>query len=266
LAYRFLVVDDTNFMRKMASDCLKQFGYEVAGEAGNGKEAVRLFEELRPDVVMMDLTMPEMSGVDALKRILQIDPEAVVLICSASNQQELIFEALEAGAKGYLLKPFNSKRLQEIIIKYAEPFLNPSAMPPAPDRDRESGELDFAQETEPETTPETAPETAFVLEAAAADEPADEKTPQSVHLVRRNEKMKSFVSRLMCNWQEETYEGTIQYSVICTESENRLLVEMKGDNEEKQVISFSLDGFRQLAGWLDDHLGIVNSSVRDIAQ
>ncbi|TJY44521.1 response regulator [Cohnella pontilimi] len=234
MAYRFLVVDDTNFMRKMASDCLKQFGYEVAGEAANGKDAVRLFEELRPDVVIMDLTMPELSGIDALKQILQINPEAVVLICSASNQKEQIFEALEAGAKGYLSKPFNPKRLQEVIQKYAVPFLVPSTTL--------HGEVDAA-------------EAEVVMETAAAVEPADEPTTNSVDSIRRNEKMKSFVSRLMCNWQEETNEGTVHYSVICTESENSLLVEMNGDNNEKQVISFSLDGFRQLAGWLDDHLG-----------
>jgi DNA-binding NarL/FixJ family response regulator len=123
MAYNFLIVDDTNFMRKMAADCLKQYGHVVAGEATNGKEAIKQYEELQPDIVMMDLTMPEMNGLDAIKEILKIDPTAVILICSASNQQEMIVEALDIGAKGYLMKPFKPDRLNEIISKYAEPHL-----------------------------------------------------------------------------------------------------------------------------------------------
>ncbi|MEB3101713.1 response regulator [Ferviditalea candida] len=126
-SYRILVVDDTHFMRKMAADYLKQNEYEVVGEASNGKEAVKLYEELRPDIVMMDLTMPVMNGLDATKEILKMDPEAVVLVCSASNQQAMIFDALDIGAKGYLTKPFNPERMKEIIGKYAEPFLRTEA-------------------------------------------------------------------------------------------------------------------------------------------
>ncbi|WP_370529710.1 response regulator [Alkalihalobacillus sp. AL-G] len=123
MSHKFLVVDDTNFMRKMAADCLKQYGHEVVGEAANGKEAIRLYKELKPQIVMMDLTMPEMNGIDAIKEILKIDPDAVMLVCSASNQRDLIFESLDAGAKGYLMKPFKPDHMNDIIRKYAEPYL-----------------------------------------------------------------------------------------------------------------------------------------------
>jgi DNA-binding NarL/FixJ family response regulator len=123
MSYNFLIVDDTTFMRKMAADCLRQYGHVVVGEATNGKEAISQYQELQPDVVMMDLTMPEMNGIDAIKEIIKIDPTAVILICSASNQQDMIVDALDTGAKGYLMKPFKPTRLNEIIKKYAEPHL-----------------------------------------------------------------------------------------------------------------------------------------------
>lgn len=123
MSFNFLVVDDTNFMRKMAADCLRQYGHVVVGEAANGREAIAKYGELKPDIVMMDITMPEMNGIDAIKEILKIDPAAVILICSASNQQDMIVDALEIGAKGYLMKPFKPDRLNEIISKYAVPHL-----------------------------------------------------------------------------------------------------------------------------------------------
>ncbi len=118
MSFNILVVDDTKFMRKMLTDILKQFGYEVVGEAENGKQAVQRFSELRPDVVLMDITMPEMDGIEAMKEIRRIDPQAVVLICSAMSQQDLISDALKAGANGYLMKPFKPNRVNEIIRKY----------------------------------------------------------------------------------------------------------------------------------------------------
>lgn len=250
--YRFLVVDDTSFMRKMASDYLKQFGHEVAGEASNGKEAVRLYEELRPDVVLMDLTMPEMNGTEALKRILDLNPEAVVLICSASNQQEQILEALEAGAKGYLLKPFNPERLQEVIQEKALPFL--SAVPSPAEAENPPA---FAEAAAQDAAAVQVP--AAMQEAAAAQEPVEMNPTPITNRVRRSDKMKGFVSSLICNWEEEGSEGTVRYSVVCTESENKLVIEMKDEQEEKRVIPFSIEGFRHLAGWLDDHLGSVKS-------
>jgi CheY-like chemotaxis protein len=127
---KILVVDDTKFMRNMLSDILKQFGYEVAGEAENGRQAVQRFEELRPDVVFLDITMPEMDGLEAMKEIRRIEPNAVVLICSAMSQQDLISDALKAGANGYVMKPFKPNRVNEIIRKYAIPHLPVKSNPP----------------------------------------------------------------------------------------------------------------------------------------
>lgn len=104
MPYKMLVVDDTAFMRKMAADCLKQHGHTVIGEAVNGKEGIQKYKELSPDIVMMDLMMPEMNGIDAIKEILALNPEAVILVCSVSNQQKQILDAMEAGAKCYLTK------------------------------------------------------------------------------------------------------------------------------------------------------------------
>lgn len=249
MAYRFLVVDDTSFMRKMATDCLREFGYEVAGEASNGKEAVRMYDELRPDVVLMDLTMPEMSGCDAIKAILGINPNAVVLICSASNQKEQIDEAMDAGAKGYLMKPFNSNRLLEVIRKYAEPYLLP----------QDSTEVDSRVEDPDEASVENV--VSEGEDITRDPHPFDvvglqeiEKPIVYIDLNRGNKELKSFISSFMCQWQEERNGEAVEYSAVCTESENKLLVERKDANNDKQVIPFTLDGFRQLAGWLDSHM------------
>jgi DNA-binding NarL/FixJ family response regulator len=121
MSLKILVVDDTKFMRKMLTDILKQFGYEVVGEAENGRQAIQRYEELRPDVVVLDITMPEMDGIEAMKGIRRIDPYAIVLICSAMSQQDLISDALKAGANGYIMKPFKPNRVDEIIRKYGMP-------------------------------------------------------------------------------------------------------------------------------------------------
>lgn len=123
MSYKFLIVDDTKFMRNMLRDILQQSGYEVIGEAENGVQAVEQYRELQPEVVMMDITMPEKDGIQALKEIRQINDKAVVLICSAMSQQDLISDALEAGANGYVMKPFKPNRVKEIIEKYAAPHL-----------------------------------------------------------------------------------------------------------------------------------------------
>jgi DNA-binding NarL/FixJ family response regulator len=237
MAYRFLVVDDTSFMRKMAADCLREFGYEVVGEASNGKEAVQMYEELRPDVVLMDLTMPEMSGSDAIKAILGINSDAVLLICSASNQKELIVEAMDAGAKGYLMKPFNSNRLLEVIRKYAEPYLLPQSLP-------ESEGI----------THDGQPVGEEGVEEKEIEKERDEPPVVYINQHKGDREMKSFISSFMCQWQEERNGETVEYSAVCTESENKLLIERKDANNDKQIIPFTLDGFRQLAGWLNNHI------------
>jgi YesN/AraC family two-component response regulator len=268
MAYRFLVVDDTSFMRKMATDCLREFGYEVAGEASNGKEAIQLYEELRPDVVMMDLTMPEMSGFDAIKGILAINPDAVVLICSASNQKDLILEAMDAGAKGYLMKPFNSSRMQEVIVKYAEPFLTQQALPETATQSEDLHESPIPEEKDELAEEHELAEEPTTVHAESRNSTYDEKpaaaeSGNSTHdekpasdLYKGNGKLKSFVSSLMCHWQEERNGVMTNYSVVCTESENQLFIEWRDQSDQKQVIPFTIDGFRQLADWLENHLSI----------
>lgn len=106
-----LIVDDAAFMRLTLKQMLEAYGYSVAGEAANGKEAVIKFIEAKPDVVLLDITMPEMDGIEALKRIKEADPKAKVIICSAMGQQTMIAQAIQCGAKDFVVKPFEEKRL-----------------------------------------------------------------------------------------------------------------------------------------------------------
>jgi len=116
-----LIADDASFMRQMIREIIEPEGYEVVGEATNGIEAVEQYLELRPDLVTMDIVMPKRSGIDAVKEILVEDPGARVVMCSALGQEALISEALQAGAKGYIVKPFKPlsviEKLSEIIDK-----------------------------------------------------------------------------------------------------------------------------------------------------
>ncbi|MDE7418003.1 MAG: response regulator [Lachnospiraceae bacterium] len=108
---RVLIVDDASFMRMTIKKMIEPEGYTVAGEAGNGVEAVQKYMELQPDVVMLDITMPEMNGVDALKRMKEYDPNARVIICSAMGQQAMVAQAIQNGAKDFIVKPFEKDRL-----------------------------------------------------------------------------------------------------------------------------------------------------------
>lgn len=112
-----LIVDDTAFMRKMLGDMLKKNGYEVIGEAANGVEAVEQYQELNPDIVTMDITMPEKNGIEALTDIIALNPDAVVIMCSAMGQQNMVQQALEAGAKDFIIKPFKPDRVLEAFTK-----------------------------------------------------------------------------------------------------------------------------------------------------
>jgi two-component system, chemotaxis family, chemotaxis protein CheY len=114
---KVLITDDAAFMRMMLKDILSKNGYEVVGEAGNGKEAVDKFKELRPDLVTMDITMPEMSGIEALKAILAEDAGATVVMCSAMGQQSMVIDAIQAGAKDFIVKPFQPERVLEAVKK-----------------------------------------------------------------------------------------------------------------------------------------------------
>ena len=114
---RVLVVDDAAFMRMMLKDILTKAGYDVVGEAANGKEAVDKYKELSPDLVTLDITMPEMDGIQALKAIKVINDNAKIIMCSAMGQQAMVIEAIQSGAKDFIVKPFQADRVLESIRK-----------------------------------------------------------------------------------------------------------------------------------------------------
>ncbi len=117
MAHRILIVDDASFMRMMIKDILVKNGYEVVGEAADGAQAVTMYKELKPDLVTMDITMPEMDGITALKNIKAENPNAVVIMCSAMGQQAMVIDAIQAGAKDFIVKPFQADRVLEAISK-----------------------------------------------------------------------------------------------------------------------------------------------------
>lgn len=117
MAPTVLIVDDALFMRMMIRDILSKDGFEVVGEAENGVEAVERYKEMRPDLVTMDIVMPEMDGIEAVRQIMKIDPNAKILMCSAMGQQPLVVEALEAGAKDFIIKPFQPSKVIEAVEK-----------------------------------------------------------------------------------------------------------------------------------------------------
>ncbi|MFZ3587812.1 response regulator [Bacillus sp. DJP31] len=112
---RILIVDDAKFMRMTLSNILINGNHEVVGEAENGKQAVEMYKQLQPDLVTMDITMPEMNGVEALKEIKQEYPSVKVIMCSAMGQQKMVVESIEAGAKDFIVKPFEENRVLEAI-------------------------------------------------------------------------------------------------------------------------------------------------------
>lgn len=114
---RVLIVDDAMFMRTMIKDMVLKMGYEVVGEAQNGIEAVSKYKELKPDVVTLDITMPEMDGVAALKEIRAFDGNAKVIMCSAMGQQAMVVDAIQNGAKDFIVKPFQADRVKEALHK-----------------------------------------------------------------------------------------------------------------------------------------------------
>lgn len=110
-----LVVDDAAFMRMMIKNILTKEGYNVVAEAENGKEAINLYSKLKPDLVTMDITMPEMDGIESVKAIRQVDPDARIIMCSAMGQQAMVMEAIQAGAKDFIVKPFQQERIIQAI-------------------------------------------------------------------------------------------------------------------------------------------------------
>lgn len=114
---RVLITDDATFMRMMLKDILTKGGYDVVGEAVNGADAIEKYKELKPDLVTLDITMPEMDGISACEGIMKYDPNAKCVMCSAMGQQAMVLSAIKAGAKDFIVKPFKAERVIEAIGK-----------------------------------------------------------------------------------------------------------------------------------------------------
>ena len=117
MAVNVMIVDDLAFIKIVLRDILEKSGFRVVGEASNGDEAIRVYLDKRPDVVLMDITMPGMDGLTALKKIREHDPDARIIICSALGQQRLIVQAIQLGAKDFIVKPFQPQRIISALKK-----------------------------------------------------------------------------------------------------------------------------------------------------
>ena len=115
-----LITDDTAFMRMTLKNILSKNGYTIVGEAQDGLEAIEKYKTEKPDLVTMDITMPNMDGISAIKEIMQIDQGARIVVCSAMGQKALVIEALSAGAKDFIVKPFQPDRIVEAVQKALE--------------------------------------------------------------------------------------------------------------------------------------------------
>lgn len=117
MANGILIVDDAAFMRMMIKDVLSKNGFTICGEAENGAKAIEKYKELNPDLVIMDITMPEVDGIQAVKEIKKINSAAKIIMCSAMGQQAMVIEAIQAGAKDFIVKPFQAERIIEAVKK-----------------------------------------------------------------------------------------------------------------------------------------------------
>lgn len=117
MAKTILIVDDALFMRKMLRDILTQAGYEVVGEGEDGEDGYRKYKELKPDLVTMDITMPNISGLEGAKKIINEFPEANILMCSAMGQENMVVESVVSGAKGFIVKPFKMEKVIDSVQK-----------------------------------------------------------------------------------------------------------------------------------------------------
>jgi len=114
---KILITDDAAFMRMMLKDILTKAGHEIVGEAVNGLEAVEKYNQFKPDLVTMDITMPQCDGIQALKQIMAGDPAAKIVMCSAMGQQAMVIESIQSGAKDFIVKPFQPQRVLETVKK-----------------------------------------------------------------------------------------------------------------------------------------------------
>jgi len=115
LNHTVLICDDADFMRTMVGEILRRAGFEVVGEAETGLQAIERYKQLRPDLVTMDIVMPDLGGIEAVREICKYDPHAKILMCSAMGQQALVHEAIEAGAKDFVVKPFQPSHVLEAV-------------------------------------------------------------------------------------------------------------------------------------------------------
>ena len=112
-----MLVDDLKFIKLIERKVLEESGHQIVADASNGIEAIRLYQENKPDIVLMDITMPELNGLEALKKILELDALAKVIICSALTHEKMLYQAVKSGAKEYIFKPFTTERLISTINK-----------------------------------------------------------------------------------------------------------------------------------------------------
>lgn len=119
MAKKVLIVDDASFMRKLLGDIISKSGFEIVGEGGNGQEGFDLYKKLKPDIVTLDITMPDVTGLECVKMIREFDPNANIVMCSAMGQQAMVIEAIQAGAKDFIVKPFQATRVIEALTKVA---------------------------------------------------------------------------------------------------------------------------------------------------
>ena len=117
MAKTVLLVDDAAFMRMMLKDILVKNGYDVVGEAENGVKAVEKYKELKPELTILDITMPEMDGITAARKIKETDANALIIMCSAMGQQSMVIESIQAGARDFIVKPFQAERVMEAVKK-----------------------------------------------------------------------------------------------------------------------------------------------------
>jgi two-component system chemotaxis response regulator CheY len=115
---KIIIVDDAAFMRLNLKQIMEGLGHEVIAEAENGKEAIEKYKNKRPDIIFMDITMPEMDGIEAVEKIKEIDPEAKIIMCSAMGQKKIVIKAITAGAKDFIVKPFKKDKIAETIDKF----------------------------------------------------------------------------------------------------------------------------------------------------
>ncbi len=127
---RLLVVDDALFMRKLICGVAAEAGWEVVGEAGNGLEALDLYDRLRPDLVTMDLVMPEMGGLEALRRIRAQDPDARVVVVTALDQKQALMDSIREGAIDFIVKPFERQRVLNLLAKLGGGLCKPRRISP----------------------------------------------------------------------------------------------------------------------------------------